>query len=127
MTVKVVNGGLAIVTNRLTGGGTEPKYIGHGTGSSGPTVADTTLGSESSDTSGGRVAGTTSRVTTSVTNDTHQVVGTVSCGSTQAITEAATFDASTSGNMMIRAVFAAVNVVNGDSVQYTIQSQFTTS
>src|SRR5438876_8922131 len=96
----VVNAGLAIISNLVSGlGGTVPKYIGHGTGSTAPVVGNTALGAESADT---RATGTVTRITTTATNDTMQSVGTVSSGSTQAITESGLFDASTSGNLCAR-------------------------
>jgi hypothetical protein len=36
-----------------------------------------------------------------------------------AITEAGLFDATSAGNMLIRSVFSAVNVVSGDSIAFT--------
>lgn len=120
-----VNGGTAIITNRIIQAGTAPKNIGWGVGTSAAAVTDTALGTESAPTtSGGRTVGTESRVTTTVTNDTYQVVGTVTSGSTLAITEAALLDAVTAGNMLMRSVFSAVNVVSGDSIAFTFQLKF---
>jgi hypothetical protein len=50
---------------------------------------------------------------------TYQSVGTVSFTSSLAITEHGLFNASTSGTMMDRSVFAAINVDDGDSIQFT--------
>lgn len=50
---------------------------------------------------------------------TYQSVGTISFTSTLAITEHGLFNATTSGTMMDRSVFSAVNVVSGDSIQFT--------
>lgn len=119
------NAGAAVVTNRIIQAGTAPKNIGWGTGSSGPTVADTALGSEAAPTtSGGRTVGSESRVTTSVTNDTYQVVGIVTAVSSLSITEAGTFDNVTAGNMLLRSVFGAIAVVSGDAIQFTFGLQF---
>ena len=119
------NAGAAIVTNRIIQAGTAPKYAGWGIGTSGPTTADTTLGTESSPTtSGGRTACTESRVTTSVTNDTYQDVGTITAVSTLAITEFGLFDAVSTGNLLLRSVFAALNVVSGDSIAFTAGLKF---
>ena len=119
------NGGTAIVTNRIIQAGTAPKDIGWGVGIVAAAVTDTALGTESAPTTaGGRTVGTESRVTTTVTSDTYQVAGTVTAGSTLAITEAGLFDAVTAGNMLIRSVFTAVNVVSGDSIAYTFQLKF---
>lgn len=118
----VVNAGLAIFSNLVSGlGGTVPKWIGHGVGVVAPAVTDTALGTASADA---RAVGTPTRVTTTATNDTLQVVGTVSSGSTQAITESGTFDALTTGNMANRGTFAALNLINGDSITYTWKTQW---
>jgi hypothetical protein len=115
-----VNAGAAIITNRIIQAGTAPKNIGWGIGTSGPTLTDTALGTESAPTTaGGRTVGTESRTTVTNTNDNYQVTGTVTAGSTLAITEAGLFDNVTAGNMLIRSVFSAVNVVSGDSIAFT--------
>jgi hypothetical protein len=125
MATVFVNAGTAIVTNRIIQAGTAPKNIGWGIGATAAAVADTALQTESAPTTaGGRTVGTESRVTTTLTNDTYQVVGTVTAGSTLAITEAGLFDAVTTGNMLIHAVFSAINVVSGDSVAFTFGLKF---
>ncbi len=58
------------------------------------------------------------------TNDTHQVAGTIASTQSQAVTELGVFDASTSGNLYVRAVFAALNLVNGDSVVFTVKTSY---
>lgn len=114
------NAGAAIVTNRMIQAGTAPKNIGWGTGTNAAAVTDTALQTEAAPTtSGGRTVGTESRTTVTNTNDNYQVVGTVTAGGTLAITEAGLFDAVTAGNMLIRSVFSAVNVVNLDSIAFT--------
>lgn len=119
------NSGRAIVTNRIIGSGTEPKYIALGVGATGAArtavVTDTALSSELSE---GRATGTGTRVTTSVTNDTYQTVGTITASGSRAVDEAGTFDASTSGNMAVSATFPVVNLLSGDSLQLTVQTQF---
>ena len=118
------NAGAAIVNNRIIQAGTAPKNIGWGTGTTAATTADTALVTEAAPTtSGGRTAGTESRVTTSVTNDTYQVQGTVTAGGILSITEAGLFDALTAGAMLIRAVFTAIGVASGDSIAFTFGLQ----
>jgi hypothetical protein len=117
----VVNGGKDIITNRIKGSGTEPNYVGIGTGTTAEAATQTALVTEVET----RVAGTSSRVTTSTTNDTYQVVGTVSITGTRAITESGLFDASTSGNMLCRALFSVINLASGDSLQVTWKVQLT--
>ena len=120
--IYVVDSGLGIITNRIMGVGTEPKYIGWGTGTTPATPADTGLQTPGSES---RVAGTSSRVQTSTANDTYQVVGTITCsGSPKAITEVALYDAATSGNCFLHGTFSPINVNVGDSIQFTIKCVF---
>jgi hypothetical protein len=87
-------------------------------------VADTALTTE--DVTGGyaRISGTSSRVTTSVTNDTYQVVATITAGANLAIAEVGSFDAVTSGNMLIHSNFTAISLSTGDSIAFTVKLQF---
>lgn len=122
----VVNAGKDIITNRIIGSGTEPKFVGWGTGNTAEAITQTTLITEAAPTTTTRPTGTSSRVTTTTTNDTYQVVGTVTAGGTLAITETALFDNATPpGNMFMRAVFSVINVASGDSIQFTLKVQFT--
>lgn len=50
---------------------------------------------------------------------TYQSVGTIAFTSSHTIVEHGLFNASTSGTMMDRSVFAAIGVSNGDSIQFT--------
>lgn len=114
------NAGAALITNRVIQAGTAPKNIGWGTGATAAAVTDTALQTEAAPTTGGgRTVGTESRTTVSVTNDNYQVTGTVTSGSTLAITEAGLFDAVSAGNLLIHAVFSAINVLSGDSIAFT--------
>ena len=125
LAVVFTNAGAAIVTNRIIQAGTAPKNIGWGVGTNAAAVGDTALQTESAPTTaGGRTVGTESRTTITNTNDNYQVVGTVSAGSTLAITEAGLFDAVSTGNLLIRGVFTAVNVVSGDSIAFTFGLKF---
>ena len=126
LAVVFVNAGASIVTNRFTQiGGTQPKNIGWGVGTTTAAVGQTALVTESAPTTaGGRTVGTESITTVTQTNDNYRVVGTVTAGSTLAITEAGLFDNVTAGNMLIRADFAAVNVVSGDSIAFTFGLKF---
>lgn len=118
------NSGRAIVTNRIIGAGTEPKYIGIGTGATGAArtavVADTALSTEVET----RANGTGTRVTTNVTNDTYQTVGTVTATALRAVDEAGTFDAATTGNIAVSATFGVVTLQTGDSLQITAKTVF---
>lgn len=111
----VVDAGKAIIANRMLAGGTEPKFVAIGTGSTAEAANQTALTTEVET----RATGTSSRVTTTVTNDTYQVIGTVSITGTRALQESGLFDASTVGNMLCRGVYTTINLVNGDSIQLT--------
>jgi hypothetical protein len=49
----------------------------------------------------------------------YRSVGTISYTTTKAITEHGLFNDVSAGTLMDRSVFTAVNVVNGDSIQFT--------
>jgi hypothetical protein len=123
----VVSAGKAGVASRINGAGSEALFdkIGWGTGATAPAAGDTTLQTEVN-LSGGAASGvhvisaaTASRVTTTVTNDTAQLVGTATASGTIAITESGVFNAATNGVLLCRQTFSAVNVVSGDSIQFT--------
>lgn len=116
----LANGGKAIVTNRIKGSGTEPNYVAVGTGAGTAAITDTTLFTEVET----RVAGTSTQQTTTTTSDTYQVVGTVSITATRALTNAGLFDASSSGNMLMKGDFSTINLVNGDSITLTAKVVF---
>jgi hypothetical protein len=121
-TALIVDGGMAIITNRLKSAGTEPNYTGWGVGTSAAAVADTALQSASAES---RVAGTSSQQLTNVANDTYQVVTSIVCtGASKAVTEIGLFDAATVGNMFLHASFSAINVSVGDSISFTIKTVF---
>lgn len=120
----VVNAGRAILTDRITGSGTEPKYVAMGTGTTAVQLTDTTLGGEVES----RTTGTGTRTTTSTTNDTYQVTGTVTATTSRTIGEAGLFDAASSGNLFVRGVLAAtVSLSSGDSIAFTFTVQVTSS
>lgn len=88
------------------------KYHDSGVGTTDPAITDTDI-----ETTDGE-----DRVTGTQTESSHNVyvsVGTISYTTTKAITEHGLFNASTSGTLMDRSEFAAINVVNGDSIQFT--------
>lgn len=103
------------------------KAIGQGTGTTAFAASQTTLVTEvkADGTAASGVhavpsaSATATQVTTTVTNDTLQVVGTVSETATIAVTESGLFNADTNGTMLARQTFTAVNVVSGDSIQFT--------
>lgn len=116
------NTGKAITTNRLKGAGTEPNYVAWGTGAGTAAATDTTLFTEGPES---RVSGTSTQQTTTTTNDTYQVIGTITASAARAVTNAGLFDASTSGNIFLKGDFATVNLLTGDSIQFTMKLQYT--
>jgi hypothetical protein len=120
----VVNSGKDIITNRLKGLGTEPNFVAMGTGATAEAATQTALVTEV-DSAPTRPAGASTRVTTTTANDTYQVVGTLTATTARAITEAGLFDATTAGNMFMRALFTVINLATGDSIQFTMRVQFT--
>lgn len=121
----ITSAGKAGVASRLNGSGSEAAftYIAVGTGTTAANVADTTLETETADSGLSRANATASRVTTSVTNDTAQLVYTFSVSGTKAVTESGVLNASSSGVLLARQVFSAINVVSGDSLQITWKFQ----
>ena len=91
------------------------KYHHCGTGSTAEANTQTALVTPFG---GARVAGTQVAGGTA-TAPTYTSVATISFTSTLAIVEHAIFNASSSGTMLDRSLFTAVNVVNGDSIQFT--------
>jgi len=116
MATVLANAGKSIVSNRVIGGGTEPKFAAIGTGAGTAAAADTTLFTEVETRSGTNVG---TQVTTTTTSDSYQVVNTVAITAVRAITNAGFFDASTAGNLFIKGDFATINLVAGDSLQLT--------
>lgn len=117
----ITSAGKAGVASRINGSGAEAAftYIAVGTGTTAANVADTTLETEIVDSGLERAAATASRVTVDVTNDAARLVYTFSVTGTKAVTESGVLNASSSGVLLARQVFSAVNVVNGDSLQVT--------
>lgn len=121
----ITNAGQAIVTNRMIGSGTEPKFVMWGTGAGTAAVTDTTLFTETTDEA--RTTGTSTRVTTTVTNDTYQVVGTITVATAgKTITNVGLFDVvtSVSGNLYFKSDFTGLALSVADSITFTIKVKF---
>lgn len=118
----ITNAGMAAVASRINGAGSEAAftYLAIGTGNTAAAATDTALQTEITTGGGARAAATASRVTTDVTNDTARLVYTWTFSSNFAVTEAGALNASSSGVLLNRQVFTAVNVVSGDSLQVTV-------
>lgn len=117
----VTNAGAAGVASRINGADSEAAftYIEVGTGTTAAAATDTALETAITDSGLARAAATASRTTTDVTNDTARLQKTFTVTGTKAVTESGVLNAATSGVLLARQVFSAVNVVNGDSLQVT--------
>lgn len=88
------------------------KYHDSGVGTTAENVTDTAMETTDGES---RATGTQ---TESAAN-AYRSVGTISYTSTKAITEHGLFNDASAGTLMDRTVFSAVNVVSGDSIQFT--------
>ncbi len=88
-------------------------YIGQGTGTGGAVKGDTALGTESAEA---RVSSTMSQPSA----DQNQFLSLITATGTRAITECGIFNASTTGIMIQRSDFTAINVDSGDKIEFTI-------
>lgn len=88
------------------------KYHDSGVGTTAENAANTDMETTDGES---RATGTQTEASATV----YQSVATISYTTTKAITEHGLFNASTSGTLMDRTVFSAINVVNGDSIQFT--------
>jgi len=118
----ITTAGKAGVASRINGAGSEAAftYIAIGTGTTAAAIGDTTLETEITTNGGERGSATASRTTTDTTNDTARLVLTFNFTGSFAVTEAGALNAASSGVLLNRQVFSAVNVTNGDSLQVTI-------
>jgi hypothetical protein len=105
----------AMATYQFDGSGTAPTvydYHDVGTGTTAESAGDTALVTPYG---GSRATGTP----TNPGAGQYRTAGTLSFTTGQAITEHGVFSASSSGTLMDRSVFSAINVVNGDSLTAT--------
>ena len=128
----ITNASRAVISARLYGTSLAAfSSIGMGTGVTGFSAANTTLGTEvkadGTAASGVHVlpaaSVTASSVTGTQTNDTAQWTGTaaIAITGTIAVTESGVFNADTNGTMLCRQTFTAVNVVSGDTLNFIWQ------
>jgi hypothetical protein len=117
----VTDAGRAGVASRINGAGGEAAFtwIAVGTGTTAAANADTTLQTELATSGLSRANATASRVTTDVTNDSARLVNSFTVTGTAAVTESGVLNAASSGVLLARQVFSAVNVINGDTLQVT--------
>lgn len=91
------------------------KYHDSGVGTTDPAVGDTDI-----ETTDGESRATGSQ-TEGASANIYKSVGTISYTTSKAITEHGLFSQSTGTTLMDRSEFAAINVVNGDSIQFTYE------
>lgn len=108
----ITTAGKAGVAARINGYGTPAayNYLAVGTGTTAAVIGDTTLESELTDTGLARAQATASVLTTDTTNDTARLSYTWTASGTKAVTEAGVFNASSSGTLLARQVFSAINM-----------------
>jgi len=116
--------GVSGVAARINGSGSPAAYtyIALGTGTTAAAAADTTLENEVTTAGGARASATASLVTTDTAGDTAQLQYTFSFteGGTFALTESGVLNAASTGTLLARQVFSAINVASGDSLQVTL-------
>lgn len=92
-------------------------FHGSGTGTTAEAAGDTALVTEvESRANGSTTEGGSANV--------YRTVGTVGYTASRAITEHGIFSASTGGTLLDRSVFSAINVANGDSIEFTYDLTF---
>jgi hypothetical protein len=101
MAFVITDKGLEILANRIKGLGTEPVYIGWGTGAGTAAVSDTTLFTEDATPGYARAVGVSSIVTVGVANDTWQLSGALTALAALSITNWGLFDAPVAGNLLV--------------------------
>ena len=109
----VTNAGVAFLVDAMQNL-TEAEAINwhqSGTGTAAEGVGDTGLGTAV----GSRIAGTQSEPSANV----YRSVATLSYSASHAITEHGIFTAVSAGTLFDRSVFTAINVTNGDAIQFT--------
>ena len=112
----IVNTGIASIAQLIYD---EYDYVGIGTGTTAAAATDTQLETQVET----RVAPTKSIVTTSITNDTAQFSAQFTLTAPRAITESGCFVAASSGVMLCRQVFSALNLASGDIVTFVWKIQ----
>ena len=117
----VVTAGKAAIAALINGSGAGAAftYLAVGVGTTAADAANTTLESEIVDSGLERASATCSRVTTDVTNDTAQLLKSWTVTGTKAVTECGALNAASTGTLLGRQVFSAINVVSGDTLQIT--------
>lgn len=115
----VTDAGVAFLVDAMQGT-VEPEILrfhASGTGTTAESAAQTALVTEVAT----RVSGTLAE---GASANIYRTVATIPYTSTLAITEHGIFSASSAGTMLDRSLFSAINVINGDSIQFTYELTF---
>jgi len=132
--VLVVTTGLTLITTALVNLGEDsPKFVQWGVGDTAPTTTDVDLelktGCNEARVNTDAVVATAT--VDGLTDDTFRVTALITkAGAIAAITEVATFDSIGAGTppdgdvMFLRATFDAINLVIGNSIDFTIDTKF---
>jgi len=116
--------GVSGIAARINGSGSPAAYtyIALGTGTTAAADANTQLEAEITTSGGARASASVSLQTTDTAGDTAQLQNTFNftTGASFAITESGVLNAASSGTLLARQVFSAINVVSGDSLQVTL-------
>lgn len=109
-----------------TGAVTNIKYHGVGTGTNAENQTDTALQTESTTALNPDSTRATGSTTTGGSANIYRTVGTLTFDASAAITEHGilTQAATGGGTLWDRSVFSAINVLNGDSIQFTYDCTF---
>lgn len=130
MATVVTTAGRAVAVNRVRGTGTEPLYVGWGTGagtaSTGATALYTEKAANLSTGTGTRVTGSSASHSTTVTGDTYRVTATYTASGSGTVTNAGLFDASTitAGNLFMYGDFTGIGLASNDAIAFTIDVVF---
>lgn len=121
MATVYVSAGEAVVADLIDGTSSTHldstnSHIEWGTGTTGAAKGDTDVETPGSEA---RSQATASQPAA----DTNQWVATITADGTAAITEMGLFDHVSAGTLVIRSVFAAINVEANDSIQFTVTLQ----
>lgn len=102
------------------------KYVAWGTGATGAAATDTAMETAAAPTTATAETGTPSAVTTTTTHDTYQVVATITAAGSLAITEVGILNQATisGATLFFHGTFSAINVSSGDSIEFTLKTQF---
>jgi len=95
------------------------KYHDSGTGVAAESNTDTVLGTPTG------IARATGTQIEGAAADIFKTVATITYNNTFAITEHGIFSAASAGTLMDRSVFSAINVVDGDKIEFTYTIEFT--